>query len=70
MMIRAIKDMIECLFSYDLTTFQFLGQIFVKFFVGILVQMMTPEGHFEISWPLEMVVQPKVTKNMNPFLVI
>ena len=27
---------------YDLTPFQILGQKFVKFFVGILLQMMTP----------------------------
>ena len=26
---------------------------FIKFFVGILVQTMTPEGHFEINWPLK-----------------
>ena len=35
--------------SYDLTTFQILGQKFVKFFIGILVQTMTPKGHFEIN---------------------
>ena len=35
--------------AYDLTTFQILGQKFVKFFVGILVQTMTPKGHFEIN---------------------
>ena len=35
--------------SYDLTTFQILGQKFVKFFVGILVQTMIPKGHFEIN---------------------
>ena len=35
--------------SYDLTTFQILGQKFVKFSVGILVQMMTLKGHFEIN---------------------
>ena len=39
--------------SYDLTLFQILGQKFVKFFVGILVQTMTPKGHFEINWPLK-----------------
>ena len=39
--------------SYDLTTFQILGQKFVKFFVGILVQTMTPKGHFEINRPLK-----------------
>ena len=38
--------------SYDLTTFQILGQKFSNFFVGILVQTMTPKGHFEINWPL------------------
>ena len=35
--------------SYDLTTFQILGQKFVKFYVGILVQTMTAKGHFEIN---------------------
>ena len=41
--------------SYDLTTFQILGQKFVKFFgcilvqKDILVQTMTPKGHFEIN---------------------
>jgi hypothetical protein len=40
------------LYFVDLTTFQILGQKFVKFFVGILVQTMTPKGHFEINWPL------------------
>ena len=35
--------------SYDLTTFQILGQNFAKFFVSILVQTMTPKGHFEIN---------------------
>jgi hypothetical protein len=35
-----------------LTLFQILGQKFVKFFVGILVQKVTPKGHFEINWPL------------------
>ena len=34
---------------YDLTPFQILGQNFVKFFVGILVQTMTPKGQFEIN---------------------
>ena len=34
--------------SYDLTTFQILGQK-VKFFV----QTMTPKGHYEINWPLD-----------------
>ena len=38
--------------SFDLAPFQILGQKFVKFFVGILVQTMTPKGHFEINWPL------------------
>ena len=31
---------------------QILGQKFVKFFVGILVQTMTPKAHFEINGPL------------------
>jgi hypothetical protein len=35
--------------SYDLTTLQMLGQNFLKFFVGILVQTMTPKGHFDIN---------------------
>ena len=35
--------------SYDLTLFQILEQKFVKIFVGILVQTMTPKGHFEIN---------------------
>ena len=35
--------------SYDLTTFQILGQKFSKIFIGILVQTMTPKGHFEIN---------------------
>ena len=38
--------------SYDLTLFQIVGQKFIKFFVGILVQTMTPKGHLEIDWPL------------------
>ena len=38
--------------SYDLTTFQFLGQKLSNFFVGILVQTIIPKGHFEINWPL------------------
>ena len=35
--------------SYDLIIFQVLGQKFSKIFVGILVQTMTPKGHFEIN---------------------
>ena len=35
--------------SHDLTTFQILGQKILIFFVGILVQTMTPKGHFEIN---------------------
>ena len=46
-----IKD-IRVPLPYDLTTFQILGKKFVKFFVGILVQIMTPKGHFEINWHL------------------
>ena len=34
---------------YDLTAFQILGQNLSNFFVGILVQRMTPKGHFEIK---------------------
>ena len=37
------------LLSYDLTTFQILGQKLSNFFVGILVQTMTTKGHFEIN---------------------
>ena len=45
--------------SYDLTTFQILGQIwkFVKSFVCILVQTLTPKGHFEINCPLKTPVE-------------
>ena len=35
--------------SYDLTTFQILGQKLSKFFVGILVETMTTKEHFEIN---------------------
>ena len=42
--------------SYDLTTFQILGQKLSNFFVGILVQTMTPKGHSEINWPLAIAV--------------
>ena len=35
--------------SYDLTTFQILGQKLSNFFVGILVQTITPKGHYEIN---------------------
>ena len=42
----------KCLYFVDFTTFQILGQKFVKFFFGILVQMMTPKGNFEINWTL------------------
>ena len=42
----------KSLYFVDLTTFYFLGQKFVKFFVGILVKTMTPKGYFEINWPL------------------
>jgi hypothetical protein len=38
--------------SYDLTSFQILGQNLSNFFVGILVQATTPKEHFEINWPL------------------
>ena len=41
---------------YDLTTFQILGQKLSNFFIGILVQTMTPKGHFEINWPLAKVL--------------
>ena len=29
-----------------------LGQKLSNYFVGILVETMTPQGHFEINWPL------------------
>ena len=32
--------------------FKILGQNLSNFFVGILVETMTPKGHFEINWPL------------------
>ena len=35
--------------SYDLTTFQIVVLKSVKFFVGILVQTMTPKVQFEIN---------------------
>ena len=50
--------------SYDLTPFQTLRQKFVKFFVGILVQTMTPKGHFEINWPLTYKKFKELTHNM------
>ena len=31
---------------------KWVGQILPNFFVGILVETMTPKGHFEIKWPL------------------
>ena len=34
------------------STLPILGQNLSIFFVGILVQTMTPKGHFEINWPL------------------
>ena len=40
----------KCLYFVDLTTFQTLGQNLSNFFVAILVQTMTPKGHFEINW--------------------
>ena len=46
--------------SYDLTTFQILGQNLSNFCVGILVQRLTPKGHFEINWPL--IVGPELPK--------
>ena len=47
-----LVDKLMCLYFVDLTTFQILGQKLSKNFVGILVQTMTPKGHFEINWPL------------------
>ena len=52
---------------YDLTTFQILGQNLSNFFLGILVQTMTPKGHFEINWPLNKKDFNDVTA--APFLV-
>ena len=49
--------------SYDLTTFQILGQNLPHFFVGILVQTMTPKGHFEINWLLVNVCIQKPSLN-------
>ena len=39
----------KCFYFVDFTTLKILGQKFVKFLVGILVQTMTPKGHFEIN---------------------
>ena len=36
------------------------GQKLSNFFVAILVQTMTPKGHFEINWPLVIVKIKKV----------
>ena len=38
----------------NLTNFalEWVGQNLSNFFVGILVETMTPKGHFEINWPL------------------
>ena len=44
--------------SYKLTTFQIPGQKLSNFFVGILVETMTPRGHFEINWPLKSISLP------------
>ena len=46
---QCVKDIMAKALSFNLTTFQILGQKFVKFFVGILVYTMTPKGHFEIK---------------------
>ena len=46
--------------SYDLITFQIPGQKFSNFFVGILVQTITPKGHFEINWPLDVHIATKL----------
>jgi hypothetical protein len=52
MIVRAIyciKDIIDYRVpsSYDLTTFQILGQKFVKFFCWYFG--MTPKGHFDVN---------------------
>ena len=36
-------------FFYDLIPIQILGHKLSNLFVGILVQTMTPKGHFEIN---------------------
>ena len=60
--------------------FQILGQKLVKFFIVILVQAMTPKGHFEINWPLVAVVRKSkatereaktmLSQTIRPFLVL
>ena len=40
------------------------AEICQKFFFGILVQMMTPKGHFEINWPL-VPIKSKVKISQN-----
>ena len=54
--------------SCDLTPFQILGQKSSNFFFGILVQTMTPKGHFEINWPLviEAIIKNVKVKNKSP----
>ena len=43
----------KCLYLVDLTTFKFLGQKFVKFFVVFLENLKTSKRHSETIWPLE-----------------
>ena len=51
--------------SYELTTFQIPGQKLSNFFVGILVETMTPRGHFEINWPLVFFIFWKARDDAN-----
>ena len=39
--------------KFDKFCFRMGRAEFVNFFVGILVETMTPKGHFEINWPLD-----------------
>ena len=39
----------KCLYFVDLTTFQFLGQKFVKFFVGVLEDLKTSKDILKLS---------------------
>ena len=47
--IKSVKRHYRVPLSYKLTTFQIPGQKLSNFFVGILVETMTPRGHFEIN---------------------
>ena len=54
----------KCLYFVDFNTFQILGQKLSKIFVGILVETMTPQGHFEINWPFRVL---RIIRNSHIF---